>query len=479
MSKLNDTLDKFNLIPSDQDKLAAFFQDFFSKKPKLLHIVNTLDQTEVGGIEVYVQKLVKLIPKYQHILLELDFEYIRIRNTDTKLDLYIPLSQRLDLYKLKNQRLHDNLTKIFQIIQPDLINFHTLRNMPVSVLEIGKDLAIPTIFTVHGFGMFYPPYWDLGEIIEHDIFKTIKNLVSRTEFEDYYSKRFLLLRHALTELDKIITPSQYVTNIVNNFVGTDKNLVEIEHGVEITKKHSFTKLSDKPTIAWVSNLNRIKGGETFLDIVEKLDLEKANVKVVGKVNDDELLRRISRSDKLKLIKIHGQYENEELEKILEDVHIVLFPSANTETYNLVLSEAVNTNKFIISTYVGVMATRLTNYGVGELIERNNFIEKTTKIINDIIEKKSIYENEVKKVMKVRAREVDEMVKQLTEMYEELLSRPRGESLFVSQNLDVLKLNAVLFTINQGYTVKNHWHRFSKTAYYTLSKVKGRFKKWLG
>ena len=217
-------------------------------------------------------------------------------------------------------------------------------------------------------------------------------------------------------VDKVIVPSKYFKEVINNKYNVDEELIYVypSGGVDTNK---FINISQKEAkkeanlnnkysyIGYISRIEKNKGWDVFLKAIKELadeeKIENERFIIVGGGQEEkefnELVKELNIKDYLE---IRNMVSQEELINIYNSLDIFVFPTyRQSESLGLVGLEAMSCETLVIAS---------KNYGPTDyLVDKKNGLffkpQDSKDLSKKIIEMKKLNNEEVKK-MKKKARE---------------------------------------------------------------------------
>ena len=189
-------------------------------------------------------------------------------------------------------------------------------------------------------------------------FLSSNNFSTKTDWNDIYE----IENNMFNESDKLIVFSDNQKESLSNLYKFDNSKIRvIPHSVTLPKIATSKKTNKKTKILFVGRLINDKGIKELIIVFEKL-CEKYNNLELNIVGDGVLKKYIEELD-IKNINLLGYLEGEELYKNYVTNDIFCFPS-KTETFGLVLLEAMNYKIPIVTTEGKTVANIIENNKTG-------------------------------------------------------------------------------------------------------------------
>ncbi|MBV6304447.1 glycosyltransferase [Candidimonas humi] len=269
----------------------------------------------------------------------------------------VGLPDALDpLAQFQNRDMVKPFLEVLDIVRPDIVHFHSIQGIGISIIDACEQRGIPTVITLHD------AWWLCGRQymvnrqgkfcgqtrIDLDICARCvddKNLNSIRQRE---------LRSALNKATLLVSPSEYFADFyIQNGVPKEKLRVN-KNGIKPPRPYAKYKRPGPLVFAYVGGKTDIKGyslvKESFSDLPVKDD-----IKLVIVDNTYNLgFPSYSPSDISgeEWVEIVPAYTQETIDEFFNGVDVLLFPTRAKESFGLVVREAIARNVWVISTDSG-------------------------------------------------------------------------------------------------------------------------------
>ena len=422
---------------------------------KILHYALGPSPYRSGGMTVYVENLIQaqydqgnnislLYPSGMSLL---NYPNLKIRHYKKNKINYFELKNPLPvpiLDGIKNPSIYYTsptktktlLTVFLESLKPDIIHVHTLMGLPKCFLEIAKSLGIKLFYTAHDYyglcpktnfinnvGTFCgkpsiincsicnqnapnhlyirlrnePFILKNKETISHFKFSSNKNtILKQSENKSIYNEEYAILfeyyKSMFSLFDKIHFNSTVTENVFKKLLSIPNSLtLPITHNQikDNRKIRDFNEIEFR--LGYIGNLAEYKGFPFLKKILIEIFQTRKNwiLKVWGnnnKGNDKDCPNIIYK----------GRYNNQDIEKIFNEIDLLIVPSICKETFSLVTLEALS---------FGIPVIVSSNVGAKDIIKQydNKFIyqneNELKSIITEILDDKTILINYNKSIMK--------------------------------------------------------------------------------
>jgi glycosyltransferase involved in cell wall biosynthesis len=401
---------------------------------KVLHVIHGYPPYYMAGSEVYTYNLTRELAKHDDIIvftrIENPFEKaysIHDENIDDIKIRRINKPQRD--YTLKDKYLDKNIDIAFEsfakTIQPDIVHIGHLSHLSTNMVKIAKKESIPVIYTVHDFWLFC----FRGQMIDSGLnlcsgpsdkncLRCVKYLFKDKITEEDVTEYREHMKHVVDNIDVFLSPSLFLKKFyVNNGVspkkiryskyGFNKNLIKF-------KDNSFEK---KSTInfGYMGRIIPVKGVKILLEAFQDLKTKNANLYVFG---DSNISSKYLGSYANKNVLFKGSFPNWEINRVLDQIDVLIVPSLWFENSPLVIQEAFLAGIPVITSDIGGMAELVKDrdngftFPVGDKIALMN-------ILKGIIEDPTIL-NELKPSNNI-VRSIQDDAMAIHSLYEEVVN----------------------------------------------------------
>ena len=310
--------------------------------------------TSLGGTENHCSTLIENIRKHRPIYTLFFSKYSNIfiftifTSTET-LRFKFSLKNKIDSSRnhlLENNEIHELFIKIFNYFKPSIIHIHHLKGLPI--VSVAKALTIynaPYILSFHDYFLICPSHLlidkDKKFCYEHKN-PDFCNICIKSLFNENYDFKETWVKTCSQLIESahlIISPSKSALSYYfREYPKLDKKkTLVVRHGS--TKSflepgifqdfHESNNHFELPlTIAFVGAIDKAKGSETILDLVEMTWKNKEykkifKFKVVGEMD-------ISLPKSYRNISLTHRYKSHQLKGLLQNVDIVIFPGICSE-----------------------------------------------------------------------------------------------------------------------------------------------------
>lgn len=269
---------------------------------------------------------------------------------------------------LYNPQVNKALRKLYQEIQPDIVNAHNIHQyLTYHSIRIAHKMGFPTVFTSHDvmpFAYHKMSYFIQGEKCTETPDYRLPPFFNLKQMRFRYNPfRNIVIRHILkNHTQKRIAPSQELCNAhqandlpefscVHNGIAVEKFQVSPE---VVDTLRQRLGLEGHKVILFAGRLTGAKGTKPLLEALEIVvkDIPETRLLVLSSISLDEQLKQHKFQSIEKYIKIGGWLSGEELAAAYHLADIVAAPSIIFDTFPTVNLEAMATKTPVIATCFG-------------------------------------------------------------------------------------------------------------------------------
>jgi len=144
------------------------------------------------------------------------------------------------------------------------------------------------------------------------------------------------------------------------------NVVQLSNLAFPATMHDYRSARPLRKVGYISNITKEKGGDTLIDLAYEIKKNKLPIDfmIAGPCPEDDLLQKISRSEKEGALKWQGGVYGKEKELFYKELDVFIFPTQyKNEAEPLVIWEALASGIPVISYNRGCIPEQLGNAGV--------------------------------------------------------------------------------------------------------------------
>ncbi|WP_448699631.1 glycosyltransferase family 4 protein [Mucilaginibacter sp. AW1-3] len=218
------------------------------------------------------------------------------------------------------------------------------KSLSVSCISAALQSGFKVVITLHDFFIYCPNGSFYNYPDKHICHKTplsVGCITSNCDSRSYFYKMFrvnrsLIERNVFRKFKNkvnFIALSRLSYDVLKPYISKFKSTCFIENPIDVVKKPRVNILKNSKII-YVGRVSVEKGISYFCRAIESLNLTEALV-----VGEGPELNKLTNEHPT--INFMGWQSKEQINKILEDVRVLVFPSVLYETYGLVVQEAAS------------------------------------------------------------------------------------------------------------------------------------------
>lgn len=356
---------------------------------KIVQINTTCGTGSTGKIVLAVSKILNKKKIENYILYssgKSEYENSIKYTTDNSIKIQSLLSRVFGNYGFEAKKSTKRLISYLEKIKPDIVHIHNIHTHDCNLSMLFNYIRnnnIKVYWTFHDCWAFtgYCPYFDM---VNCEKWKSeCKNCVLSKHFSWFFDRsksNFNKKKNAFNNLDLvIITPSQWLKNLVKKSFLKDYPVKVINNGIDLSVFKPYesnfkekNNCMDKYIILGVSFVwEKRKGLDVFLELAKKLD-ERYQIVLVGTNDDiDKLLPE-------NIISIHKTSNQVELAKIYSSADLFVNPTRE-ENYPTVNMEALACGIPVLTFDTGG-SSEMIDETCGSSVNKNN----VNKLYDEII-----------------------------------------------------------------------------------------------
>jgi glycosyltransferase involved in cell wall biosynthesis/spore maturation protein CgeB len=417
-------------------------------KIRILHVAhNYISVPHFGGVEVYVDRLVRHLPaEYESLVyypnrLEPEQREVILLNTVTRSEKRHTFECGYDPSTVTDPEREIWFSKLLHEERIDIAHFHHLIYHPLSLPLVARSMGIPVIMSLPDF---YPvcPHYNLIDNEKRYCNITMLPAVACDiclELQDEaikgsQSSRRSFISGVLENVDLIIFLSHSEYEIVKSVYPflRDSSRILVEGYPVIEKELSLNErgVGGVLKVAVPGNFHYEKGGDVLCRIFDMMRKDEIEFHVYGFVPPpySEKLKDLN----LNNVRIYGAYSADTIDERLQEADVSLHLSIWPETYVLTLSESWMAGVVPIVTDIGALGERVEDRVTGFKVpvgDPATVIQVLRELIADRSELKRIRKN----IQRGLYCKLDEHIKIISGVYgrfiEEYRLKDRKETYF--------------------------------------------------
>ncbi len=326
-----------------------------------------------GGATVVVEENAKLLSKAGHEVIVISLtsrpEYVQNQIIKTSSNGVVNLQinsgpnseEEKYLGSLDKSLL---IAELIEDISSDILHVHCIQEIGINFLENivsnGNLYKTKKILSIHDYWWLYKDQFllsDDGQFTKSKIISESENLVMNKKAK----KRSKSLSKALNLFDLITTPSEYSSELYKmNYSNLD--FVTLPNGINLSSDDCTKTNSSKIIYGFLGGPGQVKGFENILRAVNQISLKRTEIRLVRA--HESWYEDMDLPDEFKIV---DRFTQKDIDKFYKKIDILLFPSQWGETFGLAIREALNRNKWVITTREGAQMEPIIENKNGNLI----------------------------------------------------------------------------------------------------------------
>jgi len=343
--------------------------------------------------------------------------------------LHSPLSQDNPMQDARHPMLEQLFEEALLRIMPDLIHIHDTSGTPASIVLVAKKHHCPVAITFHDFWPFCrqlafvrpgllpcegsdggrncalycsAPPQGLRRLLQHleaiglpyrlreklrriarlrpsingqggsqfvNRVSAPRRLRADSHVESFYVEREALIREALVSATTLLTVSQFAKSmyIKHGYPPHRIRVVSLSSSFADRVRRRLRKFRGYPVrFGFLGRVTPWKGAHVLAEAIRGIPPECGRFTFYGAVEDRDRRFLTSLSGGHPGIQFHGRYTYDQLEKILSDMDVMIFPSVMSESFGLVGLEAQASGLPVIGSDLGAIP-EFVEHGINGLL----------------------------------------------------------------------------------------------------------------
>ena len=342
------------------------------------------------------------------------------RNGGREIMFHTSIGDWFNLACVESRHIAENFADLLSRYQPTVVHFHHYAHMGIEMLKVVKD-TLPQakiLFTLHEYMAIC---FNNGQMVKKGSTKLCyeSNPVDCSMcFPEKSSADFFMRQQYLQSMfelvDKFISPSHFLIERYKAWGIPEKKMIMIENGQPTshgTEPRPLAKDEKRGRFAFFGQINPFKGVDVILEAFAALpeemkeqvhlDIHGANLHLQEQDFQEKIADLLERLEGT--VTLHGSYEPHEMPRLLKECDWMIIPSIWWENSPMVIQEAYNHGRPVISADIGGMAEKIidgkTGYhfrrgsyqSLASVIERAVYMSEWEEMYSNITAPLSIYE----------------------------------------------------------------------------------------
>lgn len=277
-------------------------------------------------------------------------------------------------------------------VQPEIVHFHNLHGLTLSLPKIAKEYGIPTLFTPHNYYMIDPKLYmynsDLSLWRNTDFFENSELYRLNPNKKAIYQRRQEFARELLTQwFDATLAVSRRQKEILLDFAPFAENIIVV-HQIAPNVDKLWTSPSlqaeanrsvpQRIRIGYIGWVLPHKGVHMLAESAQNFLPADIEFKVFGQ-STSKYLEQLKAIDIKGMLKFFGEYKPEDLERIASEVDVAIVSSVTEDCAPLTLAELNAMRLPIIAAKIGGIPDFVVDGVNGFLYDYDSFDSLTSAI----------------------------------------------------------------------------------------------------
>ncbi|VUT02501.1 glycosyltransferase [Klebsiella spallanzanii] len=363
-------------------------------KKKILSVNCYYGPRSFGGATVVAEALNKRLNSHEqfdiHVFTALNEEYGQL-NTLRRYEfdgqdcygMVIPdaLSSKKQIV---NHDIDTEFSHVLDLVQPDLVHFHSIQGLGVTMLDICHERKIPIVVTAHDYWWLYENQFILSFDEKHK-FRGLSKILDSTglieNHDDYYQMK---KRNSLKLATVILAPSLFTSEVYKR-EGFDNVLLN-KNGIAAPASERL-RLARRPLrFGYVGGNTNIKGFHLIKQVFADIPASQACLIIVDNTlnlgfpsfNAHDL-------EGINSFNVVPAFTQDEIDEFYAGIDVLLYPTQSKESFGLTVREALIRDVWVITSDAGGAAEDIIVGENGLVIPFNNDSKDLHQAVSETIE----------------------------------------------------------------------------------------------
>ncbi|MDD1702410.1 MAG: glycosyltransferase [Methanoregula sp.] len=436
-------------------------------KKRILYVLHHLG----GGTDKHVEDLITSL--HQHYIffiaqvIDNDLTFTEI-NDGSRRKYRFPM-RAFTAHTKSNPEYSEIMRKGIVSFKIDLIHIHHLLGHSFDIFQIGRDLEVPILYTIHDYFCICPKINLLNETGQYCNTPDLPVCISCLSNSYGYPKEYIttwrsVFHEGFGWCNHIIAPSKTAIEITGHYFPEIKQKYSvIEHGHSIKKIDQLGNISNNSVrfhIAYIGILARHKGRDVFFNLAKSKELSDITTwSVIGTTDDG---RGAGYYPDLN-ITVTGPYSDfDQLTDIVyrNKVDLIVLPAIWPETFSFALSEAWCLGLPVLGSNLGAIQERIADTGGGWTADMSDINCVKSKILA-IIHSKDDYLTVKNKIKTIRLTSLVSAADHYNHIYQKNVMPHKVDCAFTFSNREIY--NSMKCGLSQDITLGTPTNSFMNNA----------------
>ena len=283
-----------------------------------------------------------------------------------------------------NNDIDAEFKHVLDLVKPDLVHFHSIQGLGVTMLDICHQRNIPIVVTAHDYWWLYEHQFILSFDEKHKFRGLSKKLDSAQHLDDNDDYYQMKKRSALKLADVILAPSLFTSEVYKSEgfdnVRLNKNGVAAPSSERVRHPHQPLKFG------YVGGNTNIKGFHLIKKVFSSIPASQACLVIVDNTlnlgfpsfSPDDL-------DGINSVEVVPAFTQAEIDDFYAGIDVLLYPTQSKESFGLTVREALIRDVWVITSDAGGAAEDIIVGENGLVIPFNNESKDLSKAVSETIE----------------------------------------------------------------------------------------------
>ncbi|MFT9026943.1 glycosyltransferase [Acetobacter indonesiensis] len=302
---------------------------------------------------------------------------------------------------LDNPTIGESFREWVRAWAPDLVHFHAIQGLGVSMMRVCQELGIPYVVTLHDAWWLCERQFMVKADGQYCFQKKIDLRVCETCVPGarHLRDRAVLMHESLKHASALLSPSRsHLDLYAANGFAVDRLIINKNGFVWPRRPHTKRHPGDKIRFGYVGGNEKVKGFPLIKEAFENIDSDRWELVLV-----DNTIKLGFKSINVGHWKVRGEitvvpsYTAQEIDDFFDRIDVLLFPSQWKESFGLTVREALARDVWVVSTSPGGQSEDIIDGVNGNLIPLDGQPNTLKNAISEIIENDSRFDNYENKV----------------------------------------------------------------------------------
>lgn len=363
-----------------------------NKKMKILICCNVYPPNFIGGAELVAHQQALTLVKMGH---EVQIFTGDIQPIESRYDHHEDTYENLRVHRIRltgedyqsdyvnfsHLRIENHFTKVLKEFCPEVVHFHNIIGLSVTIIRLAKEYGAKTVLTLHD-------YW--GFCFKNTVMK-YEGVVCKDHSRCEECQPFIndgVGRHIpiklrqdyfklmMLEVDFFVSPSQYLAEAYLKAGFYWKKMHVIWNGIDFNRFDSIIHKKNHSSISRFSffgHFGQHKGVATLLDALPYMkNTNLVRINLVGSGDQAEFYRKkLAENNCSHLVKFWGKLDNSQVQQAYAETDVLVLPSIWNENQPVSITEAMAVGIPVIASNMGGIPELVEHGKTGLIFEAGN------------------------------------------------------------------------------------------------------------